>query len=51
MRQWIKLIPDFCQIGEFFIVCHDRFVSVFSNQEWVFHQQFPDQVFFLTPVG
>ena len=51
IKQWTKLVPDFCQIGEFFIVAHDRFVSVYSNQEWLFHEQFPDQVFFITPVG
>jgi hypothetical protein len=25
-------------------------VSVYVNQEWIFHEQFPDQVFFVTPV-
>jgi len=51
IRSWVKLIPDFCQVGEFFVIAHDRFVSVFSNTEWIFHEQFPDQVFFLTPKG
>lgn len=31
IRNWVRLVPDFCQIGEFFIIAHDRFVSVFSN--------------------